>query len=543
MPNNDQTIAFLQRLGGNTFVFQTFDDSKNKNKKLSRVLIGTFEQHQAALIDLNARGAGIFVQVNAGDGRGKDHITRIRALFVDLDEPATAKESIDSIKKFMPKPTLITESSKGKFHIYWKIMDCDLDNFKKMQRQLAITFNSDMNVFNLDRVLRLPGFMHNKGKPFPTTAVIFDNMYTVESIYKAAAKAPILLRTTDESSPATAGDPLKKDAFGLNLGSDYEVPNELIQGRESRTQGLFAYGCHIMGKSESLDTIILKIREFNATNCKPPLTENELDMEVFPGIRKFTAERDAEAPKPKPKPQAPVEPVVPTAPGVVPTPPPEIMVLCVDDYLDRYIYISDGMRVIDTHGEGQYREYKEMEFKKDKQGEIMNKKELAKTWLEHSERVTCRGIVWEPSKKGFIHEDNFTFYNTYQPASIEPVADSDYDPAIAEQFLKHFEYMFPEVVSREHFLNWFCFTVLFPGIKIPWAPLIVSDDEGTGKGMMYQMLSRLVGSDNAGRIQLSDVERDFNDFLIGKSVILLDEMSKPRNQSTIDRLKLYISED
>jgi len=381
----------------------------------------------------------------------------------------------------------------------------------------------------------LPGFMHNKGEPFrTTTAMAANNMYTVEEIFDTASKAPIMTPTVNES----AGDPLKKDVFGLNLGSDYEVPDELIHGRESRTQGLFQYGCHVMGKSESLETIIAKVREFNAQRCKPPLTEHELEAEVFPGLHKFTAERDAQAPKAK----APV-PTAPVAPGEVPTPPPEIKVISACDYVERYIQVSDGSRVIDTFGDGQYRIYKEAEFVKEKKGEVLNKKELAKTWLESPDRSICRGIVWEPGHPEFFSEDGFQFYNIYKPADIQPVSEDEYDATIAQKFLVHFEYMFPEKDSREHFLNWFAFTVRYPGVHIPWAPLIVSDDEGTGKGLMFQMLTRLVGTDNAGRIQLSDVERDFNDFLIGKAVILLDEMSKPSKQSTVDRLKLYISED
>lgn len=543
MDHNDQTIAFLQRLGGDTFVFQTFDDSEKKRRALSRALIGTFEQHEAELLRLNSQGAGIFVQTNAGDKRGKNHITRIRNLFVDLDHPETAQESIAAIKKYMPKPTVITESSKGKYHIYWKVLDCPLDKFKMMQMQLAIIFNADTTMINLDRVMRLPGFMHNKGTPFLTKSVIFDNMHTIESIYKAASKAPILTPTVIESSPTNnAGNALKKDAFGLNLGSDYEVPNELVHGEKSRTQGLFAYGCHIMGKSESLETIIKKVREYNTQKCKPPLTEDELEMEVFPGIRKFTAERDAQAPKAKSP--VPVVPQVPTAPGEVPqvpTAPVEIRVVSVGDYIDRYIYISDGMRVIDTEGKGQYRVYKEIEFRKAKQGELLNKKELAKTWLEHEHRITCRGMVWEPGKGTISYEDTFPFYNTYQPADIKPMSDEEYDPTIADQFLVHFEYMFPEKAAFEHFMNWFAHTVRYPGIHIPWAPLIISDDEGTGKGLMYQILAMLVGIENAGTIQVSDIEGNFNDFLIGKSVILIDEMSKPKSQSTIDRLKLYIA--
>jgi UDP-glucose 4-epimerase len=65
--------AFLKALDpSGIFTFQTFDDDKNrKDGSLARVLHGTLDQHLAALTQLQQRGAGVFVMVNEGDGKGR----------------------------------------------------------------------------------------------------------------------------------------------------------------------------------------------------------------------------------------------------------------------------------------------------------------------------------------------------------------------------------------------------------------------------------------------------------------------------------------
>ena len=48
---------------------------------------GTIDQLGLALTKLNDAGAGIFMMVNAGDGRGRkaENVTRVRAVFADFD--------------------------------------------------------------------------------------------------------------------------------------------------------------------------------------------------------------------------------------------------------------------------------------------------------------------------------------------------------------------------------------------------------------------------------------------------------------------------
>jgi putative DNA primase/helicase len=162
-PDLDMASLFLATLDpkATSWTFQTFDDSKRTDQSLARVYHGTLERHGAALLDMQARGAGVFVTVNETDGTGRkaENVIRVRAFFLDLDgaplEPVTAWEP----------PHILCETSPQKYHAYWLVDDCPLDAFKPTQKDLIACFGGDDVIHDLPRVMRLPGFWHLKGDP------------------------------------------------------------------------------------------------------------------------------------------------------------------------------------------------------------------------------------------------------------------------------------------------------------------------------------------------------------------------------------------
>lgn len=172
-PNPEAARAFLDCLDPRgIFTFQTIDDDKQrKSHALNRVLHGTLDQHLGALTRLQQQGAGVFIMVNEGDGvvhagsktcRTAQNVIAVRALFVDLDgaplEPVLAAHH----------PDILVESSPKRWHGYWVTSDCPLAEFTLRQKQIAQKFAGDASIHDLPRVMRLPGFWHQKAKPFMT---------------------------------------------------------------------------------------------------------------------------------------------------------------------------------------------------------------------------------------------------------------------------------------------------------------------------------------------------------------------------------------
>ena len=137
-----------------------FDDTSAKRQELARVVQGDFDRVADKLDAFQDRRAGAFVTVNATDGKGRQahNVQRVRAVFVDLDGAPLAP-----VLEAGLEPHIVVESSPGRFHAYWLIDDCPLDQFERVQRALARRFDGDPRVHDLPRVMRLPGFRHFKG--------------------------------------------------------------------------------------------------------------------------------------------------------------------------------------------------------------------------------------------------------------------------------------------------------------------------------------------------------------------------------------------
>ncbi len=149
------------------FSFQTFDDKK-EHQTPPKVLHGSFEKHKDELLRLNRLGAGVFVTVNQTDGKGrlKENVIEIRSVFVDLDG-----SPLQPVLDGPLSPHIIIESSPDRYHAYWITEGVNLEYFTLIQKKLCERFDGDPVVCDLSRVMRLPGFSHQKSNPFLTKII------------------------------------------------------------------------------------------------------------------------------------------------------------------------------------------------------------------------------------------------------------------------------------------------------------------------------------------------------------------------------------
>lgn len=151
--------------------FQTFTDSKNVDKTnwkkdsrgqpldpYARVYYDTLQELAPEFIRLNKLGVGIFMTVNEckGTKRGNAFVTRVRALFLDGDEDKFTGE-------LRLEPSFTVRRGKN-FHHYWLVKDFPLNEFKAQQLAIAKAHNTD-HIIDLARVMRVPGFYHQKNAP------------------------------------------------------------------------------------------------------------------------------------------------------------------------------------------------------------------------------------------------------------------------------------------------------------------------------------------------------------------------------------------
>ena len=192
------TELLLAALGKDRFTSQTFADHERATRRPT-IRHGPWQAQKRHLEDDNRAGMGAFMTVNHTDlqGRTAANITEVAAYFADFDGAA--------LPATWPRPpTAIVESSPGRYHVYWRVLNAPLTLFSHVQKHLSVLFGSDPKVTDLPRVMRLPGLWHAKGAPFlsrlvelePANAFEHAEMVDafgvppVETITRTASRAP-----------------------------------------------------------------------------------------------------------------------------------------------------------------------------------------------------------------------------------------------------------------------------------------------------------------------------------------------------------------
>jgi len=131
------------------------------------------------LRELQLQGYEIYFTVNevAGNTRKAEDVIRARAVFVDDDNQREGGFRTD----FILQPSLIVETSQGKYHYYWLTSTTDLTEWTRVQEALIHLYRTDPKIKDLSRVMRLPEFNHYTN--FKTRVVGGNGrMYTWEEI-------------------------------------------------------------------------------------------------------------------------------------------------------------------------------------------------------------------------------------------------------------------------------------------------------------------------------------------------------------------------
>ena len=214
---------YLHLLDSNTdsFLFTAFDYRKEKKPK---IFYGSLQELQPQLKALNDDVFCIYVTVNetkAGTSRRKADIIRARAIWIEDDVP------VDEPRDDFPiQPSMIVESSPGKYHYYWLTSTDNFTEWNSVMDTMVEVWGCDKNARDISRVLRLPGFKHRKDLSSDFTTELVSTLGTVYSwddilcafpparsadpaadepgLYKEAAAIEAILSSTNYHSSLTS---------------------------------------------------------------------------------------------------------------------------------------------------------------------------------------------------------------------------------------------------------------------------------------------------------------------------------------------------
>lgn len=180
----------------------------------------------AKLHEWNRQGFGIFETVQEFNGaRRIENLRRIRAWSVDMDR-GTKKQQEQRLRKTPLKPSLVVETKNG-HHAYWFAKPgASTDAFKTIVLRLIEFFDADPNAKDLARVMRVPGFLHQKDPadpflvrrasgPFP---YCYSDREMLVCFPRSSEEGPKGTRTTSVRIPSSGveGDSFWERAFDLH---------------------------------------------------------------------------------------------------------------------------------------------------------------------------------------------------------------------------------------------------------------------------------------------------------------------------------------
>ena len=259
---HQHTEQFLEMLLGGTDEpahYRIIHDRDNEraatnidNSPLNEALVKHFNHVQKG-------GFGIFIVVNEG-GQADKHITGLRACFVDGD-------GILMPEDWGLRPNMLVVRDQTHWHAYWLLDESeDLTKFSHVQRILAGYYGTDPSVHNLSRVMRVPGFLHQKGKPVQVELQVLDEgrRFTLDEIeyQHPVTEAPAPARALPEGEKIGKGG--RHNAFVSAAG-----------------------GMRNFGFEEAEILAALKTLRDNRTEDPGSLPDEELDK-----IAKFAGTRD-----------------------------------------------------------------------------------------------------------------------------------------------------------------------------------------------------------------------------------------------------------
>lgn len=261
--------VFLRSLAEDSLVtFQFYRDRKREGDRFAGHFTAALEEVAGRLTHLNTREeCGIFFMVNEGDGLGRssENVTRVRALFIDLDGAP-----LEPVLCAPLSPHAVVNSSPGRYQVYWLIEDCPLGRFEGLQMALARKFDGDRSVRDLCRVMRLPGFYHQKKENEPhLVRLIEDDFFKAPYPLEVFTKAMNLQATErEEVELKNAPLPPLPELFR----------NKLSYGERHQTLLRFAvkYAHQGMEPQEIYD----RLRSINLNACIEPKPDHELEALV-----------------------------------------------------------------------------------------------------------------------------------------------------------------------------------------------------------------------------------------------------------------------
>ena len=522
---------------------------------------GTIAEMLPTLEKYNADGYGVFCNINAMDGQGRnlENVQHIRSHVIDLD---SLSAPADFDRATAAGASFVVQTSPDKFHVYFRVEHYQGNEFYTLQqRKLAQLYNGDPKVIDPTRIIRTPGFDHCKGEPTPVIGwqlPNFEKYWSADEIAQHLASVNIVEHFSTRSKlgePEMSAPSLDWLKFALTLVAPGDMDyGEWVSFTAAVKQAGWLHADEPTLYAAWLEWCAQYEENDEGENLK--IWNSIKDTEIgWKSIERRTAvkaymmfghkeppeeQRDVKGIEGHEQP-AGATPAVPTNDFG------EILshYECKEYFKDCYfveqsgkIFVKSGRYMKSNQFNGRYG---------GKQFIITSTGKLTDEPWKAALRSTCwtipkvdhlRFLPEKPKFKIVYDALERPGLNTYIPATID-AREGD-----VSLWLDHVTRILPLQSDRDILMSYLAHCVKFPGYKIPWAPLLQSA-EGIGKNVFFEVMQHTLGSMyiySPSAPELAKSGNKFNAWMSRKLLIMVNEIRVDERRELIEILKPMISD-
>lgn len=147
------------------------------------------------------------------------------------------------------------------------------------------------------------------------------------------------------------------------------------------------------------------------------------------------------------------------------------------------------------------------------------------------------GFTYRPGNPAVVvpHHDGTSKINLWRGSGVVPC------PGDASIFIDHLRFLCPTDEEAEYLCDWLAHVVQRPGVKIMCAVVLVGQ-QGTGKTAVSQIMTAILGLRNVAVVSTSEVKSDFNEWLQGRQMIIVEEIMALGRREIMNNLKPLITQ-
>lgn len=560
MTDFNLTTAYITSLTGNPNTECDWRIINDRNAgEMGINLRGSLTAVASQLQAYNQQGYGIFMTVNAMNPTGPrtlENVAYTRAHVVDLDDIISAQDSYNrAVQSGMP-PHFAVQSSQGKFHLYWLVEPYkDNDFYSLHQRKLVQLYNSDPNVIDATRILRVPGFYHNKSTPQLVTCWGIHNgpRYTTQQIADNLATINIVSVSSKRSE---LGDP-KLAAPNLNLlvyALNTIDPNTLTRDEWMATSAAFKQAGWSLTDENTLHNLWVQwCAKYQGDNKSENLKlwssfrDTQVGWSRFCRLVPEVVAMQYFGDKPKTTPQGTPAPVTTPEPCEMNNLPEILDGTTKQIWFRNCFFVENEGKIFSPTG----RFMNQVQFNGRYGGKEFTLKNNGGKLTDEAWKAALRSVDWtipkvdhcrflpqEPSFSVIVDDMGRKGLNTYIPANIKAVEGD------VSRWKDYLTRIFNTAEDIKIFEDYIAHCIKFPGWKIPWSVLLQSA-KGIGKQMISDIIKHAVGEPYTYQPDAEELVSgvsQFNGWMRNKLMILVDEVRVGDRNDLMNGLKTIITD-